>query len=286
MGVIDDKMKETLAGSSPKKEEPKEEKEKPLTLREVMEFKEREKAIEMMKGSPPPPPPQPSPIDIKASFDIGKLIENSQQMLKSAYEKAQETQNKDMLGYLGAISEKLKQVAELQSTPRTQKGELDTYREVRALMDEVAVDLKKNMGVQTPVSASDTPALLALEEKKIDREDRQRQHLERMKQMDQQHEEKMAETRRQWQVEDKKFEKTFLLDKMKLETEGGFKGRATNAIEDVAGSIVDSITKARGGEAKHTFETECPDCGTKLSVEKGQKEAKCPKCGATHEVTW
>ena len=235
------------------------------------------------------PPVAQSPFDIKA-IDVTQLITSSQAMLKDAYEKALALQNKDMLTYLGGISEKLKQVEALQAaaiaTPKTQKSELDTYREVRGLMDEVAGDLKKNMGVQTTVSASDVPGLLSLKKLDLDREERQREHEEKMKLMGQQHEEKMTEQKHQWQKEDRQFEKTFALDKAKLETEGGFKSRATNAFEDVAGAVVDSITKAKGGEAKSTFETECPDCGAKLTVKKGQKEAKCPKCGVTHEVTW
>jgi len=213
-----------------------------------------------------------SPIKISAHLDLASLLDEAH----NTAAQAQAT--------LSAERAERMHVMEMQlDTLKTRleaggKSELETYREVKGLMEEMAAELKQSMGIATqgPVSATDVPGLLQIEQLRLDREERQRQW-----------QDEMEERRHQWQVEQDARERRYLIEdrqwsadhelrKSELELGRETRTRATDALSDLAASVIEGIDTARGPSVAQRASKFSPAAPTP-TVEEGTAETASPK---------
>lgn len=163
-----------------------------------------------------------------------------------------------------------------------------------AFQDTLAERIKKTLQPEKPVApAGVLSAEAQVHLKKLDLE------LETMRQ---QHEERMAALRHQWEIEGRQWEKTYQLEVMKYNAEGGRKSDlmetigqgiaafvdgkrgAVGAAESVATKPVRASTPPPQAPPK-SIVCDTEDCGTVIKIPDGATSAECPNCHAIYGPT-
>lgn len=147
---------------------------------------------------------------------------------------------------------------------------LETYQKVGDILGNVVSSMKERLGIgkEVPAQPSDIPNLLALEEAKMGHDERRHQwEVER------------EERKHQWEIENKRWEQDYRLRVLEFSDSRKVKERAGDALDDLLGSVIDSLETERGAAATEG-EAETP--GTpKVRI---PKSFKCKECGSIIEV--
>lgn len=185
-----------------------------------------------------------------------------------------------------------------QANQKEAPSPVDTIREVRGILTETADMLKEKLQVpQQPATPmpNDIPGLLQIEERRMEREDRQRQHEKEMAILKQQHEEKMAMQKREDERSDARWEADFRLKRQESEDSRRGRGVATDAIIDMAGSIGDAVKTERTSEKvsgqpdiRIPKRFKCSECGEMVDIPENHdinQPISCGKCGAEYKFS-
>jgi len=163
------------------------------------------------------------------------------------------------------------------------------------IQDQLAERLKKSLGLQglsggAISSVANLDAMIALKKIEIDMEESRRQH-----------EDQMAHTKHQWDIDAKQWEKTFQLEVMKFNRDGErredlmgtlAKGVAAfvdgkmgqvGAAERVAAQPKPAMQAKPLAEAPSSFV--CEECGAAISIKPGDAKGVCGECTAEYDLT-
>lgn len=235
-------------------------------------------------------PQAEQPIKISANLDLAQLIKSSQDAAHDAQSQLSEERAQRMV----ALESQLQDIKEKLQAPG--KSEVETYREVKGLLDGMAEELKGKLGVGAgaPVSAADMPGLLSLEEKRLEREERARQWQEQMEERRHQWQVEREEMRRRWEEEDRRWVADHELRKEELGVSRDTRGKATDALSDLAASVIEAIDTEKGQPVREKVvptmmvkSFACQECGQKVEVPREAKESAtvaCPGCKAEYTL--
>ena len=194
-----------------------------------------------------------------------------------------------MKGQIGEIKEALRP----SSAPA---NPFDIYRSVKAELDGWAAELLARTGYQgqtVNAGAEDIPKLLELEDRKLEREERQRQHDKEMAEDRRRYEDEKSTRDRQWKKEDDRWERQHQMDMAKFGESKKTRDGAMETFKDMGESVIDALES--GGESTPPVETEvkmsipeiseCPQCHAKVAVPEGVDFVVCPGCKQSLKVS-
>lgn len=240
----------------------------------------------------------------KGTEDIHKQIQESvQRELAPVKEFINKLDKKEEMAavYQNMVSPLKEQIKSIESViSNKQLSASDQLSQATDLLINVADFFKKNIGLPgtTQAGSQDLGLMVQLEEKKLDREDRQRQHDKEMKILDQRHEEEVADRKRRWEIEDRHWEEEFKQRAAEFDQGKNTRERALGGLEDLIGSLAQSVEVERHAVEKQPPSGEvtkvkmikafpCEDCGQVIEVGRDhrvEEPVTCPKCGAVYDL--
>lgn len=252
----------------------------------------------------PEPKEAMSEILEKQRAEITKQINEGMAPLKTILDRIEgDKEKREMYSeFVQPLREELKAISGVLQETRTSKTAdpfelLEKYQEHMVKVTDL---LKKDLGLTgTKISTQDTQALLTLEDKKLDRDERARLHEREMKEAEHRWEIEREERKHQWEIDMVKWNAEFGLKKQEFELSKSRQGDAAGALIDLAQSVAASIdVKGAGGvsagapvsgtQIPRQFKCLTDGCETIIAVPEGTKfgdKVKCSKCGAEYDFT-
>ena len=174
---------------------------------------------------------------------------------------------------------------------------LELMTETATKFEALGLALKKHLGLpdSSNVNTSDIPGMLQLEELKIDREERQRQH-----------ESDIEERRHRWDKEDKQFMMWYEVEKTKIQNDLSRKTSWADDLKDGIKATINAIdrqneegvgkgVKEQRRERRQMPEEKpedriptsfkCEGCGEMVNNPDKSLNVTCPACGAEYDMT-
>lgn len=172
-----------------------------------------------------------------------RIVERALTAAEKATESARTADRESMTTQLQYLREEIKEAKQGGADP------METYLRVGEQLEAVVDRLKGKLGVSpgTVVQTSDLPAMIQLESLKMDREERQRQHDEKMKLEERHYQEAKAEREHQWDKEEKRWAAEFTLKKLEFDHKSGTQDQALEKLGTLIESVTSGIQPGEGG---------------------------------------
>jgi len=298
MGVVDAK---TRGGTVPEPQEPERSPSKPepefvdkvLAARRKAQEQDMEfQAVKQVLGEGRQPPVE-QPIKITATLDIGQILQDSQETLRTMATRAEgETK-----AQITELQEKVAKALKTLENPPERKSPLEVYREVRGEIDSLANEVKQNLGLgaNVNVGTADFPRLLELEDRRLDREERERRWKEEQDRLHHQWELEAEERRRRYEQEDRKWAAEMALRQQEFQDRRDVQRKAGDGLSDLVGAVIEGIDTERTGtevgqevivpQRRLVKSFPCEACQARVQVPREAKEGdivECPSCHAQY----
>lgn len=220
--------------------------------------------------------PVEQPISIKAQFDLAEMMKTEKELRQKAEERGDVWLGKYFSSMADAVKEQVNSLRSLVDQRfQQQQGQaspLDTYRQIKAEIDEI----KKELSGGLPAQGVSPEVLVRLKEMELN----QTLQLRKMDKDAEEHRDKMLLEMRKWEDERKLRWADW---REKKET----KSKTLTELGELVGSVVESMGEGEEpSPVRKTMAFECPTCQEKLRAKAGQENITCPTCGETHQLDW
>lgn len=219
--------------------------------------------------------------------DVGAIFTAQTDLVKEALEKLHQARSVGPTSqadpYLQHLENDLTQMRlRLETAPA---DPLELLAQSSERMKMVAQTLKEHLGIPSGVQVGQGDVGRLIELEQLKQQGQERQH---------QWQEQMEEQRRQWAREDRRWMEEFKLKRMEFMDDRQARTRAADALEDLAGALVENIDAERSEEEEEGQVSQrvrkpksfpCEICGERVQVaSRDAEDATCSGCGEIYDL--